>query len=161
MGHQVDLTTGIDGPLPVDVGSAGLADVAVGGGRLALLTDTGLQLWDLATGEPVAIAPVDLPIRSATGVGPRTSDLELSPDGTTLAALVSHDDSATLDLMVVDLASGSELLSRPAAAIEEGTQMSFDGTSVVVGNFYDGHVMTVIDVATGAERAIDTNGTLP
>jgi hypothetical protein len=159
-GRQLDLVTGADTALQIDVGDAGLSDVAVGGGRLAVLGDAGLGLWDLATGEPIAVGPVDLPSRPAGATsGPFTDDLELSPDGAALAALVS-DGSATADLVVIDLASGAELFRRPDAAPVEGSQLTLDGTSVAVGNFYDGQA-TVFEVATGAERTIDAHGIIP
>lgn len=159
-GRQLDLASGADAALEIDVGDAGLSDVAVGGGRLAVLGDTGLGLWDLATGEPIAVGPVDLPSRPAAATsGPFTDDMELSPDGATLAALVS-DGSALADVVVVDLASGAELFRRPDAAPVEGGELSFDGTSVAVGSFYDGQA-TVFDVATGAERTIDAHGIMP
>ena len=60
----------------------------------------------------------------------------------------------------IDLASGAELFRRPDAAPAEGGQLTFDGTSVAVGNFYDGQA-TVFEVATGAERTIDAHGIIP
>jgi hypothetical protein len=159
-GRQLDLVTGADAALQIDVGDAGLSDVAVGGGRLAVLGDAGLGLWDLATGEPIAAGPVDLPSRPAAATsGPFTDDMELSPDGATLAALVS-DGSAPSDLVVIDLASGGELFRRLDAAPVEGSQLTFDGTSVAVGSFYEGQA-TVFDVATGSERTIDAHGVIP
>jgi hypothetical protein len=134
--------------------------VAVGGGRLAVLGDAGIALWDLATGEPVAVGPVDLPVRPAGATsGPFTADLEMAPDGASLAALVG-EVSAPADLVVFDLASGDELLRRADAATVEGSQLAFDGTSVAVTNSYDGRT-TVIDVATGAERTVQAHGVLP
>jgi hypothetical protein len=159
-GRQLDLVTGADSALQIDVGDAGLSDVAVGGGRLAVLGDAGIALWDLATGEPVAVGPVDLPVRPAGATsGPFTADLEMAPDGASLAALVG-EVSAPADLVVFDLASGDELLRRADAATVEGSQLAFDGTSVAVTNSYDGRT-TVIDVATGAERTVQAHGVLP
>jgi hypothetical protein len=159
-GRQLDLVTGADSALQIDVGDAGLSDVAVGGGRLAVLGDAGLALWDLATGDPVAVGPVDLPVRPAGATsGPFTADLEMAPDGATLAALVG-EVSASADLVVFDLATGDELLRRADAATMEGSQLSFDGTSVAVTNVYDGQT-TVLDVGTGAERIIRAHGVLP
>jgi hypothetical protein len=159
-GRQLDLVTGADSALQIDVGDAGLSDVAVGGGRLAVRGDAGIALWDLATGEPVAVGRVDLPVRPAGATsGPFTVDLEMAPDGASLAALVG-EVSAPADLVVFDLASGDELLRRADAATVEGSQLAFDGTSVAVTNAYDGRT-TVIDVATGAERTVQAHGVLP
>jgi hypothetical protein len=41
----------------------------------------------------------------------------------------------------------------------EGSQLTFDGTSVAVGSFYEGQA-TVFDVATGSERTIDAHGVI-
>ena len=159
-GRRLDLITGADTALQIDVGDAGLADVAVGGGRLAVLGDGDVTLWDLATGEPVAVGPVELPVRPADATaGLFTADLELAPDGATLAALVG-EVSAASDIVVFDLASGAELLRRTVPVTVEGSELSFDGTSVAVGSSWRGQ-MTVFDVATGAERTVDAHGIIP
>jgi WD40 repeat protein len=147
--RQYDLAAGADGPLPMDVGLPLPGQVAVGGGRMAVLDDAGLRVWDLATGEPVAVPDADLGGSSA---------LALSPDGTTLAALIG--DLSASDVVVFDLATGDELFRRPVAPPIEGDQLSYDGTSVAVGSFYEGPVR-IYDLASGAERTIDAHGVLP
>jgi hypothetical protein len=91
--------------------------------------------------------------------GQFTADLELAPDGATLAGLVG-EVSAASDIVVFDLASGAELLRRTVPVTVDGSELSFDGTSVAVGSFGRGQI-TVFDVATGAERTVDAHGIIP
>jgi hypothetical protein len=159
--HLLDLETGADRAMVVDIPS-GPGRAGVGGGRLAMLTDTGLAVWDLADLSPVAVGPVDLPVRPADATeGLLTSDLALSPDGTRLAALVG-DISSSSEVVVVDLASGDEIFRQPVPVSLEGAEIAFDGATVAVGNFYDSYgPVRVYDVASGTERTVDGHGLLP
>ena len=160
--HGLDLVTGLDQRLPIDATGRSAQSWTVGGGRLAVMGDGGLEVWDLATGARVEIGTSDLPTRpqgAAGGVG--TSDLVLSPDGTTLAALVG-DVAAPTDVVVVDVASGSELFRRTLPVSLEGAQVSFDGTSVAVGNYYDAYgPVRIYDLSDGTERTVEAHGLLP
>ena len=160
--QRLDLATGAATALSIDMTSQLPGSASVGGGRLATFGDDGLALWDLATGDPVAVGPVDLPVRAADATsGLFTSNLVLSPDGTTLAALVG-DSSAASDVVVVDLASGGEIFRRTVSTSMEGANLSYDGTTVAVGNFYDGYgPVQIYDLATGAQRTVDAHGILP
>ena len=154
--EEFDLTSGTSSPLAVDVGTPLPGHAAVGGGRIAVLDDTGLRVWDLATGEPVAAA-ADLPMTANLNEARGTSELALSPDGTTLAALVG--DLSSSEVAVVDLATGAELFRTAVPQSVEGDQLSYDGTSVAVGNYYEENgPVRIFDVATGAERTIGADG---
>jgi hypothetical protein len=159
--QRLDLATGAATALSIDMASLP-GSASVGGGRLATFGDDGLALWDLATGDPVAVGPVDLPVRAADATsGLFTGNLVLSPDGTTLAALVG-DGSGTSDVVVVDLASGGEIFRRTVSTSMEGANLSYDGTTVAVGNFYDSYgPVQIFDLATGAQRTVDAHGILP
>ena len=127
-----------------------------------MLSDAGLEVRDLATGEPVAIGPVDLPVRAPGAIeGLLTSDLVLSPDGTRLTALVG-DISASSEVVVVDLGSGTELFRHEVPVSLEGAEVAFDGTTVAVGNYYDSYgPVRIYDIAAGTERTVDAHGLLP
>jgi hypothetical protein len=158
-----DLTTGADSPVPVDLQpAANVANVAVGGGRLATMGDTGLVVTDLATGAAVPTGRVDLPVRPpGAASGMLTGDLALSPDGTRLAALVG-DISASSEIVVVDLASGAELFRQAVPMSLEGASLAFDGTTVAAGNYSDLYgPVRIYDLATGAERTVEAHGILP
>lgn len=159
--HLLDLETGTDSAVPLG-STPPPGQASVGGGRLAVFGDAGLEMWDLATSEPVAIGPVDLPVRATDATeGLLTSDPVLSPDGTRLAALVG-DMSSTSEVVVVDLASGAELFRYEVPVAIEGAEVAFDGTTVAVGNYHDSYgPVRIYDVATGMERTVDTHGLLP
>lgn len=159
--HLLDLQTGTDRAVPLTV-MPRPGQASVGGGRLAVFGDAGLEMWDLATSEPVAVGPVDLPVRAPDATeGMLTSDLVLSPDGTRLAALVG-DISPTSEVVVVDLTSGTELFRHQVPVSLEGAEVAFDGTTVAVGNFYDSYgPVRIFDVATGTERTVEAHGVLP
>jgi hypothetical protein len=109
----------------------------------------GLQLFDLETTELVPTATID---------PGDASDLALSPDGTT-AAVLKGEIAGPVEAIVYDLATGAELYRRSFDLSTEGDQMSYDGTTLAVGNFYDGYgPVTVIDVASGAEHTVDAHG---
>lgn len=160
--RALDLATGEDEAVPVDSSGMVVSGWSVGGGRLAVMTDEGLSLWDLATGEQLALVAVDLPTRPTDATsGVFTADIALSPDGTTLAALVGEIEE-TSDIVVVDLDSGEELLRRTVPVSLEGAEVSFDGASVAVGNFYDSYgPVRIFDLADGAERTVDAHGLVP
>lgn len=159
--HQLDLATGADEPLAIDLGIPSSGQVTAGGGRLAMVDEAGLHVWDIATGEPVSAGPIDLPVSTDLNVHPSTSSLSLSPDGTRLAAIVG-DMSAPSELLVFDLATGEELLRTSVPVGLEGDEISFDGTTVAVSNYSEGYgPVRIYDVASSDERTIDTHGILP
>jgi hypothetical protein len=160
--HQRDLETGADTPLPIPTPS-GPGMAAVGGGQMATFGESGLVLWDLATGTQVATVPADLPFRAPGATsGLITSDLALSPDAGRLAVLVGDPMTASAEVVVVDVASGAEVFRRAAPVALEGVEIAFDGSTVAVGNFYDSYgPVRVFDVASGAERTVDAHGLLP
>jgi hypothetical protein len=121
------------------------------GKALTHIDGVGLQLFDLATNEQVPTAAID-----PGGIG----GLALAHDGET-AAVLTRDDGVldSVEAIVYDLASGDELFRRSFAMSPEGDQLSYDGTTLAVGNFYDRYgPVTVIDVATGVEHTIGGHG---
>ncbi|MGH9213961.1 MAG: YncE family protein [Acidimicrobiales bacterium] len=158
--HAVVLATGEDRELALPIDPQGFYSWSAATGRIALHSDeAGLQVFDLATGESLPVAAID--------VGGPASDLVLSPDGTSVALLTGDIVSDATDLVVYDAATGAERYRESFAMSLEGAQLSYDGTTVAVGNYYDGHddvvypPVTVFDVATPETRhTIDVHGTV-
>ena len=119
------------------------------GKALTDIDGVGLQLWDLDTSEEIPIAAID---------PGDISHLALSHDGKTAAVLVGPI-SGPVDAIVYDLASGAEIFRKSFDMSAEGDEMSYDGATLAVGNFYDGYgPVAVIDLASGAEHTIDAHG---
>jgi hypothetical protein len=156
-----ELVTGNQTTVPVGVGGLSPGDASVGGGRLATFGADGLRVWDLATGDEVPTGPVDLPWRAPDATtGPVTTSLVLAPDGETLAAQIGEVAGGPSDIVVIDLASGEELLRRQVPVTVEGSEVAYDGTTVAIGSYYDGQVH-LFDVGSGTERTLDAHGLLP
>jgi hypothetical protein len=120
------------------------------GKALTYIDGEGLQLFDLATEEQLPTAAID---PGAIG------GLALSHDGRTAAVLTREEGAVSVEAVVYDLVSGVELFRKSFAMSPEGDELSYDGTTLAVGNFYDRYgPVTVIDVATGAEHTIDGHG---
>ena len=121
------------------------------GKALTYIEGVGLQLFDLETTREIPIADID--------PGP-ISHVALAYDGKT-AAVLTGPVSGPVDVVVYDLASGAELFRKSIDMSAEGDQVSYDGTTLAVGNFYgDYGPVTVIDLATGAEHTIDAHGVI-
>jgi hypothetical protein len=154
----LDLATDETTPMSIDASGTWSA----GGGRLARLSEHGLEVWDLASAQPVDVADISLPWVGNCydpPCGPIVFDLALSDDGATLAALVGEIETGRPDVVVVDLASGAELF-RATVQISDGGNLAYDGTTLAVASTYAGPVH-VFDIATGAERTLDVQGKLP
>lgn len=152
----VVLATGEIRQLTLPVDPMGFYSWAATTGKAAFYSDaTGFQLFDLATGEALPAAAID--------PGGPVDDLVLSPDGATVALLTGDIVSPATDLVVYDVATGAELHREAFAMSLEGAELSYDGTTVAVGNYYDaGDVpyppVTVIDLSTQARHTIDAHG---
>jgi len=121
------------------------------GKALTYIEGVGLQLFDLETTQEVPIADID--------PGP-ISHVALAYDGKT-AAVLTGPVRGPVDVVVYDLASGAELFRKSIDMSAEGDEVSYDGTTLAVGNFYaDYGPVTVIDVATGAEHTLDAHGVI-
>jgi hypothetical protein len=158
----LDLTTGETSPTPVD---GWPATWSAGGGRVAGMRDDGLEAWDLATGEQIPVGPVPFPAHPVSlpvsyPEGPITSNVALSTDGATVAALIGEVAGGPSDVVVADLATGAELFRATVPVNVEGGQLAYDGTTVAVGSYYDSPVH-IFDVATGAEATVNAHGTFP
>ena len=121
------------------------------GKALTYIEGVGLQLFDLETTQEVPIADID--------PGP-ISHVALAYDGKT-AAVLTGPVRGPVDVVVYDLASGAELFRKSIDMSAEGDEVSYDGTTLAVGNFYaDYGPVRVIDVATGAEHTLDAHGVI-
>jgi hypothetical protein len=142
--------------LPADVDPNDFYRWAATSNRVVLHgTESGLVVFDWTTGETVPTAAID---------PGDPSDVALSNDGTSMAVIVG-DVARPSDLVIYDLATGAERFRETFPTLAtEGAQLSYDGTVVAVGNFYDDVVyppVTVIDLTTGARHNIDVYGVLP
>lgn len=154
--HAVVLATGEDRIVNLPVDSTGFYRWSASTGRVVVNSDeTGPQLFDLTTGEVLPTVPIDIG---------GASDVVLSPNGVSLAALTGDPAEGPSNLVVYDLATGAELFRERVDMPLEGAQLSYDGTTVAVGNFYDGYddvvypPVAVIDLASGARHTIDVHG---
>jgi len=120
--------------------------------------EIGPQLFDLTTGDPLPIAEVD---PDPNGL---PSDVALSADGATAAWLFGDAAELESDLVVTDLATGEELYRETFPITLEGAELSYDGTTVAIGNWYDDPTyppVTVFDLANPEARyTIDAHGTI-
>jgi len=157
--HALVLTTGQDRVLnlPIDLPANTTATSAwsATSGRIADIGDDGeLRLFDLATGESLPVAAIDL---SWAG------DIAVAPDANSVAALiVPRRPSAPVDVVVYDLATGDERFRAPLDGSLEMGQLSYDGATLAIGDFddpdRDSREILVIDVATGDSHTIDAHG---
>jgi hypothetical protein len=151
------LATGEDSEIPLPSRPAALGDVrwAASTGRVAVTEYGALKLFDMASGESLPVAAIEVP---------RASDISLAPDATSLAVLVpspgSSDPGGPVDAVVYDLATGAERFRETFPISVEGAQLSYDGTTLAVGSYYhtSGDTVTVIDLASGARHTIEGHG---
>lgn len=154
--RAVVLATGQDRELDLPVDPEGFYRWSTSPGRIIVHSDeSGFQLFDISTGESLPVAPIELS-------GP--SDVALAPDATSVAVIVGEVDGAS-DLVVYDLATGAERYRETFPDLAtEGAQLSYDGTTVAVGNYYEGYddvvypPVTIINLATGARHTVDAHG---
>lgn len=144
------LGTGEDRPL--EIPSSGAIDIprwSVTSERFLVHDSTGLQVYDLATGEelPVPAIPLD-----------RVSDVVLAGDGGSIAAITGSATGPS-EVVVYDLTTGDELFRELFDMPTEGAELSYDGSTLAVGNYYEGNGdVTVIDLAEGARHTLEAHG---
>jgi WD40 repeat protein len=142
------LATGEERELPIP-GSNDLVRWSVTTDRLLTAGPDGFRLYDLATGDEVPMADID-------AGGP--SDVVLAPDGASVA-VITGDASGPTDVSVYDVATGEQRFTEQLSMAAEGAQLSYDGTTLAYGNYYDSYgPFTVIDLASGARHTIDAHG---
>jgi hypothetical protein len=119
-------------------------------GRVLTYVDGGsLQLFDLDSGEALPIAAID------PGA---ISDMALAHDGKSAAVMVGSIDGPD-EVVVYDLATGAVTFRRSFEMSIEGDSMTYDGTTVAVGSYYNENgPITVVDLATGAEHTVASGG---
>ena len=119
-------------------------------GRVAAYVEgVGLAQYDLMTGEQLT-PPMALP--------GDPSAIRLAPDGSSVAVLTGPV-MGPLSLDVYDLTTGEVTFHESIDMSAEGDELSYDGTTVAIGSYYDPPV-TVIDLATATRRTIDAHGLL-
>ena len=155
--HAVVLATGDDRVLELPVDPMAFYSWSATTDRIAILGETaGLQLFDLNTGEELPATLVDPTVGAI--------DLTLSSDGTTAAWFIQAEDAVEPDLVVADLTTGAELFREAFPISLEGAELSYDGTTVAVGNWYDDPTyppVTVFPIADPQSRhTIDAHGVL-
>jgi hypothetical protein len=143
--------------LPAGVDPNGFYRWSATSNRIALYSvESGLVVFDWTTGQTVATPAIDLG---------DASDIKLSHDGTSIAAITGDDIAGPSDLVVYDLNTGAERFRETFPTLSlEGAQLAYDGTVVAVGSFYDQPdypPVTVIDITTGARHTVDAHGLLP
>jgi hypothetical protein len=110
---------------------------------------TGLHVYDLATGEELPVPPITLD---------RTSDVVLAGDGSSMAA-ITGSPSGPSEVVVYDLTTGAERFREQLDMPTEGAELSYDGSTLAYGNYYEGNgPVTVIDLASGARHTLDAHG---
>jgi hypothetical protein len=146
------IATGEIVPLAASTGPLPGHWAAATGTVITYVEGTGLTRHDLYTGAAIPSAPIALE--------GSPSSMRLAPDGRSVAVL-SGPVMGPLSLDVYDLDSGEVLLHHPFDGSAEGDELSYDGTTVAYGNYYDDRMpVTVIDVATGTTRTVDAFGLL-
>jgi hypothetical protein len=151
--HAIVLATGEQREVPLRVEATNDSRWAASTGLVVATVDDGpLQLFDLVSGDSLPIAAIDVP---------RASDIVLSPDATSVALIVDPTgELEPAEVVVYDLATGAERFRETFQMNLEGAQLSYDGTTLAVGNWSDdyGGTTTVIDLASGARHTIDSHG---
>jgi hypothetical protein len=124
---------------------------ATTGRVLTFVGGVGLQLFDLDSAEELPIAAID---------PGDISDLALAHDGKSAAVMIGSIDGPD-EVVVYDLATGAETFRRSFDMSIEGDSMSYDGTTLAVGNYsHENGPVTVIDLATGAEHTVAAGGVI-
>lgn len=156
------LSSGEQRPLDLPLDPSGFYSWTATTGRILLYSDrTGLQMFDLDTGEELPLPPVTIE-------GEALGDLSISADGTSVAWLAAdivgeqQINIEEFDLVVVDLTTGAERYRETFPISMEGSELSYDGTTVAVGNWYDSYgPITLFDVATPEDRrTLDAHGVI-
>jgi hypothetical protein len=132
-----------------DLGGSVVQWSATTGRVLADVEGGSLHLLDLDSGDELPIAAID---------PGDISDMALAHDAKSVAVLIGSIDGPD-EVVVYDLATGAETFRRSFDMSIEGDALSYDGTTLAVGNYYHEHgPITVIDLATGAEHTIAAGG---
>jgi hypothetical protein len=146
--RAIVLATGEERELPFP-GSNDLLRWSVTTDRLVTAGPNGFHLYDLATGDELPMAAID---------AADPSDIVLAPDGASVAVITGGASGPT-DVSVYDVASGAQRFTEHLPMAAEGAQLSYDGTTLAYGNYYEGYgPFTVVDLASGARHTIDAHG---
>jgi hypothetical protein len=146
--RAIVLATGEERELPFP-GSNDLLRWSVTTDRLVTAGPDGFHLYDLATGDELPMAAID---------AGDPSDIVLAPDGASVAVIIGGASGPT-DVSVYDVATGAQRFTEHLAMAAEGAQLSYDGTTLAYGNYYDDYgPFTVVDLASGARHTIDAHG---
>jgi hypothetical protein len=152
---SVVLATGASTSLGIPVDTSTMYNWSATTGRVLIASEgTGFQMFDITSGQaqPVPIGA----IQTHGSLG----DIALSHDGTTVAVLTGPVDSGN-KLTIYDIATGNVVFETDTPFPAEGSELSYDGTTVAVGNWYDSYgPVQVIDVASGASHTIDAHGVI-
>jgi hypothetical protein len=148
--RAIVLATGEERDVPI-AGTNELLRWSVTSDRFLTHGPDGFHLYDLATGDPVPMAPIDVD---------SPSDIVLSGDGSSVAVITGDADGPS-DVTVYDVASGAQRYTEHLSMATEGAQLSYDGTTLAFGNYYEDYgPATVVDLASGARHTIDAHGVL-
>jgi hypothetical protein len=149
--RSVVLSTAEEGDLPI-AGSNDLVRWSVTSDRFLIHGPDGFHLYDLATGEEVPMGRIE---------ADDPSDVVLAPDGASVAVITGGAAGPT-DASVYDVATGEQRFTQHLSMAAEGAELSYDGTTLALGNYYDDYgPVTVVDLASGARHTIDAHGVLP
>ena len=149
--RSVVLSTGEERDLPI-AGSNDLVRWSVTSDRFLIHGPDGFHLYDLATGEEVPMGRIE---------ADDPSDVVLAPDGASVAVITGGAAGPT-DASVYDVATGEQRFTQHLSMAAEGAELSYDGTTLALGNYYDDYgPVTVVDLASGARHTIDAHGVLP
>lgn len=149
--QMVILATGDVQPLDIADLPRGPLSWSAAPGKLLITNGSSFQLYDLDTGEELPMAPIT----------PTYGDFVLSPDGKNVALLAdSEAEPGLIDLIVRDLATGSER-HRETVDVPFGEgRLSYDGTIAAISTVDPDHRTTVvIDLLSGSRRTLNANGT--
>jgi dipeptidyl aminopeptidase/acylaminoacyl peptidase len=161
--------TGADGSRPTLVtdhpAGSRLPRWEPGGRRLAFVSRRRGwdQVWLVEApiprrGRPPAAGARPVP-RAVTPVGIDVEDLQWSPDGTRLAFVAHRDpDLLTMQVTVVDIATGEERLVAGAGAWETSPRWLPDGSGLLVASDRDGWFQVVRIALDGGGRTTLTAG---
>jgi hypothetical protein len=148
--RAIVLATGQERELPFP-GSSQLVRWSVTSDRLLTAGPDGFGLYDMATGGELPMAAID---------AGAPSDVVLAPDGASVA-VISGAASGPTDVSVYEVATGEQRFTERLPMGAEGAELSYDGTTLAYGNYYDRYgPFTVVDLASGARHTIEAHGVL-